>query len=361
MSEDFDTILDRCIADVKSGRETVDSCVRRYPAQAGRLAAILPLIERVEALRPQAPFPVDKRRALESQLLKEARRLQTQSASRPIAPRRPIWQRRSVFAVMSLTLVFLFLFSAVGVSAASVPGDVLYPIKRAAEQVRLTFTPDQDQAAVHLELAQARLHELDVLAQRGEVSAGLLADIEAETNIVLEHVASLPAEQQQALLTRMASFQDGELLVLGKVAALARDDKQTKVKAALADAEAKQQQVMKILAGSGGSLDDPSHNPGKGPLATAVGSETQTAPGNSQTAKPTTKPTATDRPTAEPKPTKEPKSQETGQPTKVHPPTPQKPTPHSEVTPPGQSNRPTPNSPPGQDSKPPKGPKPPKN
>lgn len=357
MSSDFDTILDRCLADLATGRETIDSCLQRYPAQADQLAWLLPIAERTRAVPPPAPLSMDKRRALESRLLEKAGQIFARSAIRPIAPRLPVWQRRGVFAMMSLVLSVLFLFSAVGVSAASMPGDVLYPIKRAAEQVRLAFTPDQDQAAVHLELAQVRLHELDILAQRGEVSTELLAEIEVETNTVLERVASLPAEQQQALLTRMASFQDGQLLVLGKVAALAQGDTQTKVKAALADTVTKHQQVMRILAQSDGSSDDPSHNQGKGPLATAVGSETRPSPGNSSTAKPTAKPSATDRPTVEPKPTKEPKPEETPKPTKVHPATPEKPTPRAEITPPGQENRPPPNSPPGQQDKPTKAPK----
>lgn len=340
MSDEFDTILDGCIADLTAGRETIESCLRRYPAQAGRLAVILPLAERARALPPLAPFPMDKRRALESQLLEEARRIQTRAASRPVAPRLPVWRRRGVLAVMSLVLTVLFLFSTISVSAASVPGDVLYPIKRAAEQVRLAVTPDQDQAVVHLELAQVRLQELVTLTQRGEVPAELLADIEAETSVVLERVASLPAEQQQALLTRLASFQDGQMLVLGKVAALAQGDQQTKIKAALTEAEAKHQQVMGMLTRSG-STADPSHNPGKGPQATVAGSETQSAPGNSNITKPTVKPSATDRPTVESKPTKEPKPQGPPKPTKVHPATPQKPTPRGEVTPPGQENKPT--------------------
>lgn len=359
MSDEFDTILDQCLADLMTGRATVDSCLRRYPTQAGRLATLLPIAERARAVPRPAPLPVDKRRVLEARLLKTAGQRAVQS-TRPVTARLPVWQRRGTFAVMSLVLSVLFLFSAVGVSAASLPGDVLYPIKRVAEQVRTALTPDHAQAALHLELAQVRLHELDALAQRGEVSTELLAEIEAETNAVLERVALLPVEQQQALLTQMASFQDGQMLVLGRVAALAQNDKQTRVKAALADTAAKRQQVMGLLNRGGDSANDPAHNPGKGPLPTAVGSETQPSPGNSNPAKPTTKPSATARSTVEPKPTKEPKPEETPKPTKAHPATPEKPTPRVDVTPPGQENRPTPNSPPGQEDSPTKEPKPPK-
>jgi hypothetical protein len=325
MSDEFDTILDRCLADLAAGRETIDSCLRQYPAQAGRLAALLPLAERARALPPPAPFPLDKRRALESKLLKEAGRRQTRSASRPL------WRRRSVFAVMSLVLSVLILFSAVGVSTASVPGDILYPIKRTAEQVRLALVPNQEQAAVHLELAQVRLRELDILAQRGEVSTGLLTEIEAETNLVLERAAWLPAEQQNALLTRMMSFQDEQVLVLESVALRARGAEQTQVKAALNNTAARRLQVKDLLTRSGGSAADPTRHQEQGPLATVVGSETPPAPGNSHPSTPST----------EPELTKEPGPEETARPTKVHPATPQKSTPRAERTPPGQENKAT--------------------
>lgn len=47
--EDFETILARCLADLTAGRVTIEDCLQRYPAQAGRLAAILPFAEQARA------------------------------------------------------------------------------------------------------------------------------------------------------------------------------------------------------------------------------------------------------------------------------------------------------------------------
>src|SRR5512136_2850856 len=95
MPDDFDVILDRCVADIAAGRETIDSCLRRYPAQGGQLAVLLQIAAWAREAPPLAPLPIDKRRALEFQLLRRARQLQSKLALRPTVPRAPVWRRRA--------------------------------------------------------------------------------------------------------------------------------------------------------------------------------------------------------------------------------------------------------------------------
>src|SRR5512139_906260 len=107
MPEDFDAILDRCLADIAAGRETIDSCLRRYPAQAGRLAALLGLAERVQTAPAAPPLPADKRRALEARLLKRAAQLRLKPVNRSAAPRLPLWRRSFALAMASIIAVTL--------------------------------------------------------------------------------------------------------------------------------------------------------------------------------------------------------------------------------------------------------------
>ncbi len=46
--EDFATILGHCLTDLAAGRATIEDCLQRYPAQSGRLSAILPFAERAQ-------------------------------------------------------------------------------------------------------------------------------------------------------------------------------------------------------------------------------------------------------------------------------------------------------------------------
>lgn len=332
MPDDFEVILDRCLADIAAGRETIDSCLRRHPAQRGQLAALLQIAERAREA-PPAPLPADKRRALESRFLRRAGQLRSKLALRPSAPRASVWRRRAALAVASFVAVFLLLGSAVSVSAASAPGDFLYPVKRATEQVRLTLASEQQQVNLYMEFARQRLQELHALQDRGEVSKDLLAEISGDSALVLERIPALPQQERQALLTSLSNFEDQQSQVLEDMALSVQGDGQAAVMAALADSTAKRKQVVDLLASADGD-----HNPAAGSSREAnptVGAETRPPQGH-----PAVKAESTD--TAEPQVTATPRA------TKSPPSNPQKSAPKVERTPPGQARQSTPQSPPGQ-------------
>jgi hypothetical protein len=333
MSDDFDAILDRCLADITAGRETVESCLQNYPTHAERLVALLKTAQQARVAPRPTPLPTDKRRALESRLLRRASQFGSKPAPWPAAPRTqhaPVWRRRVVLAVASFMVVFLLFGSTVSASAASVPGDILYPVKRAAEQARLALTPAQQRADLHLEFARQRLREMQVLTDRGEVSEDLLAEISNETTVVLEQAAALPHEGQRTVLESLTDFQDQHLQVLNRMASSAHGEAQAKVMAALADSAAKRQLVKQLLAGAA-SDNAPGGSSGNPPAS--FKEKTKPAHGN-----PTLKPEATDKPgpRATPRATKE------------SPANPQKPTPKVEHAPPGQTGQLPPQGPPGQ-------------
>jgi hypothetical protein len=236
-----------------------------------------------------------------------------------------------VVLAAALFMVVLLLFgSAVSASAASVPGDFLYPVKRAAEQVRLALTPEQERVDLHLEFARQRLQELQVLTDRGEVSEDLLAEISNETATVLEQAEALPQDGQRVVLASLTVFQDEHLQTLQRMASWAQGEAQAEVMAALADTTAKRQLVMKLLAGAASD-----NTPGGLPEEPPAILKEETRPARE---KPTTKPDAVGKP----KPPVTPRA------TKESPANPQKPTPQAEHAP-GQAGQSTPQSPPGQD------------
>ena len=228
--------------------------------------------------------------------------------------------------------MFLLVTSAVSASAASIPGEILYPVKRAAEQVRLTLASSEGQVDLHLDFARQRLQELQAVGDRGEVTADLLTEISAETAMVLDKIPTLPQEKQRVDLESLTAFQDQHLKTLEIMAASAHGDAEAKVKAALADGTAKREQALGLLAGVG-SDSSPTVNSASSPLPTVSTEETQptkadstTMPGVTDTADPHDSGIATDTPGAA--------SQNPGT--------------DSEHTPPGQVKKATPHVPPGQ-------------
>jgi hypothetical protein len=359
MSDEFDVILDRCMADLASRRETLESCLQRYPAYAGQLRLLLPLAQQVQAGPAPAPLPLDKRRALESQLVRAAAK-QRPPVNRPAVVHKPLWRRSGVVAALSLVVCLLLLTSTVSVSASSLPGDALYPVKRAAEQVRVALTPDVYQSDVHLDLAQVRLQELTTLAERGDVSTELMAEMDAEVDVILQRVAQRPVEEQTALLIRINSFQDEQAQALTKVAALARGDEQSKAHDALSVFAAKRDQVKGLLLKASRPVTGATPDKGKAIQPTKAQDKSHPSQGNGATVKATAKPTATDRPAVGADPTKKPAQQEGPKPTKTPRDKPDKPTPQSGNGNQGQGNpnpgQGNPNSG-SQPDHPPKGPK----
>jgi hypothetical protein len=111
--------------------------------------------------------------------------------------------------VASLMAVVLLALSLLGAASArdSVPGDLLYPVKRGAEAARAAFTPPSAQTALHTNLAANRIAELWEVFGRGaaspEIIDALTFDMLSETEIALQHVSDAPPDQQSQLLQRL--------------------------------------------------------------------------------------------------------------------------------------------------------------
>lgn len=179
-SEHISRVLDRCVQQLEQGA-TVDECLARNPAHRAELAELLPT---VAGLR-RAP-----RVTLSPDSVREGRRhLLERLEPRP----RPRWSLRSAlplgwrqggqpqFAARRLTMAWMLVIATVvslmaggGVvyaSDAAVPGDFLYSLDRAVEDVRLSLTSDGEAAfALQLSMAQERLDEANQLYAAGDTA-----------------------------------------------------------------------------------------------------------------------------------------------------------------------------------------------
>jgi hypothetical protein len=113
----------------------------------------------------------------------------------------------------SLGLVLLILLIGLWVTAAArstLPTQTLYPLKRAIEQVELTFTAPAQQAAAHANLGQERTRELVELVGQGRTDPALLeplaAEIAAATTVALNAIEATPAAQRVTVLTQILRY-----------------------------------------------------------------------------------------------------------------------------------------------------------
>ncbi len=82
-----------------------------------------------------------------------------------------------IFSLAVLLGIFSF-------ARVTVPGDLLYPVKRAAEATQINFAAEEQKSKIHLEFANNRLEELNSIAQTDKIkSLAPSAISEFQTNI----------------------------------------------------------------------------------------------------------------------------------------------------------------------------------
>src|SRR5205814_10127122 len=82
----------------------------------------------------------------------------------------PRWRVAALRGLAAMGLIALLVSATVTASAAALPGEPLYGVKRAAEEAQLSLATDGEQrAGLRLELADRRLDEAVQLVARGDV------------------------------------------------------------------------------------------------------------------------------------------------------------------------------------------------
>jgi hypothetical protein len=166
MSEHVYDALEVCLSALQTG-VPLRQCQVIYPDLSENLT---PTIEAAQAAHSLSisNVPVVAQRQSRLKLWEKAAQLERQQA-------RKFWLDRSLnqirlIIVMTVLLVALNLNGLAAASAQSLPGDVLYPVKRVAEQVTMQLAPaPQIRHQAEMAYIQRRIDEVRQLIQAGRV------------------------------------------------------------------------------------------------------------------------------------------------------------------------------------------------
>ncbi|MGQ9850715.1 MAG: DUF5667 domain-containing protein [Aggregatilineaceae bacterium] len=249
----------------------------------------------VEAARRLAQGPtVRLTPAAQARIEARLRAHMTAQAGSP-ARRNPFRQRLSPLlraaAVLAIVLV-LGLFGMAQASADSLPGDRLYPVKRAIEDARLTLVSAQSEPALRLEFAARRLDEFERLLASRQVYPSALFQASAHLDRALDLLAAGHGDRAR-LDEQIASLTRQQTGLIARAEALATFDEYQQLGAA----QRRNLAVQERLAEEGGVPDfRPDYTPT--PTPTEIPTPTPTATATpSPTASATPSPTATATPT----------------------------------------------------------------
>lgn len=190
VASDFDLILDECIRRLSRG-DTVEDCLASYPQVQADLEPQLRLIARLARAYDFTPSLASKVRGRE-RVIAELRALERRRVAARV-PWRPAmfrWPPRWAAAVVSLIVIMLASGAAtVAAAGGALPGEALYPVKRAAEQARLSTEFSQPaKVQLHVQHAERRAEEINKLVRRGR-----FAEVEATQRNLSENLADAAA------------------------------------------------------------------------------------------------------------------------------------------------------------------------
>ncbi len=211
----LDEVLEQCLIELHAHHASIDDCLSRYPEWAHELEPLLQTavaIESVPAVRPSLAF----KRAMRMRLTRSPpRRLSLLEALTEILS---FWlkpQLRTATLAFSVIVLFIsFTAGTIYASTDSLPGSLLYGVKRAGEQVQLALTTDSDsRVRLHMSLAERRLHEVVRLSDAGQnqladqVATEYVGEISTALLVISPQSAQHSSPLAQELATRLTQHQ----------------------------------------------------------------------------------------------------------------------------------------------------------
>ncbi len=190
MKSKIEEVLDQLLKEIKKGR-SIEDCLKEYPEYIDELGPLLRLAKNIEEL----PKPKPNAETVEATIRKVRTMIPAQKqrfSFKRIFSLKPAL----IPAVAVVVLVFLISWTTVFLSARSLPGDFLYPVKRLCEKVQyvLTIGPE-GKAKLNLVCADKRAKEFVLTFKEGEkIDRELLNDMLHEKQMALKYSESLSAE-----------------------------------------------------------------------------------------------------------------------------------------------------------------------
>ncbi len=188
----FELTLDEALQLLASGVSR-EECLRRFPHYADELAPLLAAAESARAgLLANQPLPTPNLARGKRRFLEAARA----STQRPLG----LLNARLVSALLALLLVIVLGAGVASASAQALPGDALYPVKRAIESAQLAVTFDGDTydelQREHAERRRAEAREVLALQRAARLEFEGVVESVQSTTLIISGLALLTTEPQ---------------------------------------------------------------------------------------------------------------------------------------------------------------------
>ena len=206
-NKNIEDILDLCLEELKKGTP-LKEVLAKYPDHVKELKPLLSVASRLES----APKPQPSTNAVYNALMEAGKYLPEERVYRPHF--RLDWLIKPQFAftkAIAVILIFALVgWTTVNASANALPGDLLYPVKLAAEQITFILTvKPEGKAELRLTFSEQRMQELLARYRKdGTIDAKLIREMLDEAKLALDRISSLPKETQPQFYSKVTHFND---------------------------------------------------------------------------------------------------------------------------------------------------------
>jgi hypothetical protein len=250
----FEHLLERCLQEVARTGDT-QAVLRRYPQHADHLRPLLEVALATGHTYADVPEPPGRLAAGRMRLLEAAARQRERAPATQTSTRRKE-TRPKMKLLLATRLISAILAVVVGIagigggiaSAASdsLPGDALYPVKMAGEDLRqsLASTPEA-QVRLALQFSDERLAEIEALAEHGlPVPETVVARMERHISRAMNRAAWASEADMPGLLEQIAQRTQAQAQRLEQLRASAQGQNQAQLQKARRICQQAQEEAM---------------------------------------------------------------------------------------------------------------------
>ncbi len=184
MDKKIEKIIYKCLLLMEKGH-SLDECINKFEDYRDEITEYFKTIKNIKGLEAVMPEKDYRKNSL-AQIIGEAKRregISSEKAASAAAMKRNIstTKKRLILRPAMIFLVFLILatFSFAGTLFASqetVPGQVLYPLKRSYEGFKLMVYPENKKDGLHFQFLNNRIYEANTLLESSDPDTGIFVE-----------------------------------------------------------------------------------------------------------------------------------------------------------------------------------------
>ncbi len=206
----IEEILDQLLKEIKDGRD-VDEKIKEYPEYGDELRELLQITKQFKELPDVEPDGIAIVRTISKakEIFYKRQRISLFKRFFAVQP-----ALIKVFAV----IIIIVLIGGAGLlfSSRSMPGELLYPVKRFSERIQYSLTSSPEgKTVLHIKFAEQRAAELMYTFNKNKkIDEGLLRVMLNEVEDAFNHSQSLSEDRTLIMLKRIATINEAQMEIL---------------------------------------------------------------------------------------------------------------------------------------------------